>query len=468
MENNYVFLLYVFVWLIFILRIIYVSIFQPHKSIRYLLLSCYIVSSAFLLGKEIYGPFEDGHILGSLGRAYIIGGLQIIPMLLLMITRTKTEISQNYIQKKTPVILLLILLGISVFNPYNLMPQATYIAIFYILSFILFGYIIFRTMEYEEIINGLWDGLCILAVIELFLAILFPVLDVTLIPNIFNSPIFDDGLRRRASGTFIHPNLFASIMSYIVSFFFACYLCDYKKKKALLFTIIAFCALLLTLSRSAIIAAMVILCLLFFISKYPHIKLISAKTIFQFILPSFILIIGIILFTPLRDYFIGANADAMLDARQAHNLYYLTLMPNHPIIGVGLNTHIEYFNQFYMGIEFEGLSLDFASTNPVHNIYVLLMMEVGIIGLIIFFILMFRNISASKKMLSINPNLEDNILPLTSIACIIAVFVHGMSDYTVLSIQNMMFWVPICLIANFINQGNLNSLSTEMNDVEDE
>lgn len=464
MENNLIGMLYVFIWLVFLFRIIHLSILN--KDYRHLFISSYFVTSAFLIGKALYSPIEN--LSGSFGLDYSIGTLQLIPIFLLICTRQRAETARSSTIKKTPFFILLLLFIISIFNPSNTKLAATYVAIYYILCFIFFSYVVFKTLGYKSIITGIWDGFCIVAIIELFLAILWPVLGVAEVPIFFGASDWSDSIRQRASGSFIHPNLFASIMTYVTAFFFSCYLCNYRKKRALIFTVIAFCALLLTLSRSAIIAVLIIFSLLYFVSKYPYVKLFRISTFLKFILPACLLMGGVIFFTPLKKYFVADQSLSMLDARQAHVLYYMTLISDHPYVGVGLNTHVEYFDQSYAGIELDGLSLAFASTNPVHNIYVLLIMDVGIIGLLAFLFFVFGNIITSKKILLVNKNQEDNILPLTSIAYFVAVLIHGASDYTVLSIHNMIFWLPICLITYFLNRANLNFDLIREEDVEDE
>ena len=391
---------------------------------------------------------------GAFGHAFFIGSVQIIPLFLIALTK-KNIVFKFSLKKGLLFICLIILFCISLLNPLNITKTATLIAIYNILFVVFFAYIVSSLLPYKEIVKGVWDGLCVVAILELSLAVLYPVLGMTNIPEIFAGTVFESELRNRANGTFNHPNTMGAFMSYIFSFFASCAICNYERRKSVYFCCIAFCAIILTLSRSAILASIATFCFLYFINKHPSARFFSFRIFFKFMLPTILFITVIIFFTPLKKYFISMDAEDMISARMVHNIFYLNIVVDHPYWGVGLNTGVAHFSEFYddlvMLVETEDLSFDFMSTNPVHNIFILLLVDIGIVGLVVFLCFMTNFFIKYKRTLVLNKNtqLMYNIFPLTAIGCVILVIIHGLSDYTPMAPTNIFLWLFFCLIAYY-------------------
>ena len=174
-----------------------------------------------------------------------------------------------------------------------------------------------------------------------------------------------------------------------------------------------------------------------------HSSIFSVKNIFTRVLPILVAAVAVIFLTPLKNSFVGSNMDEMMIARLLHYYFGLLIFTQHPLLGVGLNTHVQYMTanfSFRSLGEFNLVYDTFLFYNPVHNIWIIWLAEFGIIGtllIIAYFIYLFRKV---KPTLRSNLVTENKIASMTSIGIICCFLVQGMADPTPLSPQMFQIW----------------------------
>lgn len=200
-------------------------------------------------------------------------------------------------------------------------------------------------------------------------------------PGIANASLGGE-LILRAYGTFSHPNVLAGFLVIFMSVILA----NMVKKNKFQFIqwlsiIIGSIALFLTLSRIAIILWLVAIFLIL-ITKYKLNKIIIL------LIP---LILGVFFLSPLYLRFVNltlgnesiSNRIILIDAS-------IKMFNKSPLLGVGLNNFIVNIPEV---IKITSTSL----LQPVHNIYLLILSEVGLFGIIVFLGLLYFSFKSVSK-----------------------------------------------------------------------
>jgi O-antigen ligase len=182
----------------------------------------------------------------------------------------------------------------------------------------------------------------------------------------------------RVYGGFSHPNIFGGFLVIAILILISIYL--KQKKKAILFyfsLIILFSALILTFSRSAFLALFLSL---FILLIYSVSKKVEVKKIISVLL-ILILVSGIsfVLFNDLlktrmqgqERLEVKSNTERTVLKNQAFKL-----LNKNWFLGAGINNYI-----FTVHEKIDN-ALDVWEYQPVHNVYLLILIELGILGLI--------------------------------------------------------------------------------------
>ena len=136
--------------------------------------------------------------------------------------------------------------------------------------------------------------------------------------------------------------------------------------------------------------------------------------------------------------------DEMMIARLLHYYFGLLVFSQNPILGVGLNSHVQYMtaNFNFRSLGDINLIYDiFLFYRPVHNIWIIWLAEFGIIGFIFivsYFIYHFYKI---KPTLRSDLSIENKIASMTSIGIICCFMVQGMGDPAPLGLQIAQLWI---------------------------
>ena len=260
--------------------------------------------------------------------------------------------------------------------------------------------------------------------------------------------------RPGAPGTFTHPNNLGGYMAFIVSFFTTCYIMNYRKKISLIFTLLASFVLIFTFSRTAIVAGIVAVIMIILLYKTRNSSIFTIKSIFTLILPLLLGAAALLFLTPLKDSFIGSNMDDMMLARLMHVYCGYETITEHPIVGVGLNAHLEYIrHNISFGAMFGDINKifwraeEFMFSNPIHNIFLIFLSELGIIGTLPILFFIFRRFFRIKRNLRDEENPSAyKLLLLFSIGLLCCLIVHGMADWAPLSTQSRNIWIFVFFV----------------------
>ncbi len=207
----------------------------------------------------------------------------------------------------------------------------------------------------------------------------------------------DAGRFLRAYGGMSHPNILGGFIAIAVLFLFILFIKYYSKTKGVLRIVlylslfILSTGLILTFSRSAYLALFIstIFLLVYFIYKKQF-----------YIIKSFIIILILsfaINFAVFNDLIITRifSSDISYDVsgieRVELNQQAITVIKNNPLLGIGIGNYLPYV--------FSNDSNQFEAWQyqPVHNIFLLLLSETGILGLLAFLlILIFSSIEKIK------------------------------------------------------------------------
>lgn len=235
-------------------------------------------------------------------------------------------------------------------------------------------------------------------------------------PNIANASILGE-LILRPYGTLPHPNVLAGFLLISVAIM-GLYKNFGKEFIARLGIIIGAAGIFLSMSRVSIILFLFLILVFFAKRKKDIMKLIiGAIVVFLF-------------FTPVRERFVFELHDSSFTQRQQLMEASLKMIKDNPLFGVGLNNFLPSLpiydkplgNIFYI--------------QPVHNIPLLIISEIGIIAGGLMFYLLFILFKKTKS--------ESKIL-------LIIVFAISMLDHYFLTTAQGQLLLTIILVLSFIN-----------------
>jgi hypothetical protein len=171
------------------------------------------------------------------------------------------------------------------------------------------------------------------------------------------------GLKLRAYATFPHPNVLGGFLAIVLPL-----LVIQKKKVYLPAIILGIIALVLSFSRAAWIVGGIgivysVLCMVY----ERKMKYTIRYTLYSILFVMSLLCIGVYV------YFFPSMSDESVVVRQQLNVSAIHIWKSHPLIGVGLGNFLVVLPDFLPSRVIYFLQ-------PVHNIYLLLLSEIGVIG----------------------------------------------------------------------------------------
>lgn len=421
-----------------------VALKSKNKDTKFLWVSFFIFCIPFEFGKALNTPkFDD--IAGTVQPIYMIS--LTIGLIIAVLPSAKRRWMEYSFKPNNWVNCVGLLLILSFLNPYNSFPTGTWVLAIFFLSNILLFKMLSSFLSMEDVLNGLFDGLMLLTVAQFFLAICFPVLGISAVTKLFHesAEIWATRLDTRsgAVGFFNHPGRLALFMVITAAFFLATYLYDFRKKASKMALILCILIIFLTYSRTSYLALIITLSSCYYLNKNAHKNLFSLGNVLKFVVPTVLALVYLIAYSPLSELFMGSDSSDQYDNRMVHWLMALHLFDASPIIGVGLNGHLSYLSQ-HLGIVNQMTTDDFFAINPIHNIHLIVLAEVGIVGMILWLGFLFGNIFKAKKEISKGHN---EILSLSMIGLFIAYIIYGLSGWAPFSTAIL----PIFLFITFFS-----------------
>ncbi|MEO3403540.1 O-antigen ligase family protein [Mucilaginibacter sp. CAU 1740] len=430
----------------------YVSNLLNKRDSSHLLFSFIVTCIPFQMSFPLYTPTYvsvDG--IGSFtGKIFLM--LPLIASVVLLVLQKNKNLFYLYKNERW-VMWIVILIAISFINPFNVARWGTVAFAIALLSYILFFRLIYNKLNPLQILNGIFGSFLLLCVLNFCLAILYPVLNVSFVTTIFQEGgdmwATRNGTRAGAIGIFVTPanlGLFSVIAS---GFFFASYLNGFKKKLSLIVLVITGITIILTYSRTSYITLVVILIMLFYIFKNADKPLLSLKSFFLGVLPAAIVLYWLVFLSPFSATFLKTDADDMYQARLDHWTMGMDIFHHSPVIGVGINSHLEFVNRSPEMSKV--IHNEFLTSNPIHNTHLIILCETGIIGFALWLIFIIITLRQAKSNIAQNVN---TILSLTQIALITIYIIYGCTDWAPVSHSTFPLFL---LFTYFFNKYSLSS-----------
>lgn len=422
---------------ILILLILCVSIIRYNRNVSrgknssFLLLSTFIqfipLSGIIFKIGSLKTPW--GNMPGATDTFFAIDALWIICIIILFFHPQiiNSSLRKNVIRNSTYLYVLTVIEIISVINPFNTLHYSGLPTFFRIIQIYLFLKITSKYLSYQSVLHGLYDGFKYAIGLQFLLTILFPVLNITVISELFRPEVSEWAFRRdvaSALGTFMHPGALALFSCMSAMFFLSCYLNKYEGKGAIVGILMCMFIVFFTYSRTSYLAIIGTLFLVYFI--YYNRKRIRIKSII-YVGIGLIGIVSVFLLSPLSSMFFQSDVDVQIENRELHYLLAFGCFTDSPLIGVGLNNHVNYLYN-YLNTNYIGHVGDFFITNPVHNSHLIILAETGIIGFILWVYYFLSRIFRGIKF-CIGSDVSINIINLAFAGILIVYLVYGMTGW---------------------------------------
>lgn len=333
-----------------------------------------------------------------------------------------------------------------IFNPFNVVTMASLLPLSFVLIYFIFLEGMAQTISLRTIVNGIYRGFVYAVVLNVILAILFPVMGIRPAAGLyFTMATVRASARAGAVGTFAHPNNLAVFFSYVYVFFLACYLAGFKKDSSKRWSVVAFLVVFLSGSRSALAAIVVSSVMMVILYTYRQHSIFSPSVLLKVILPTTTIVALLLAFTPLNDMFFGSDVDAQVVNRGAHYVSGIAIFQEHPVLGVGLNSHLKYlndnieidFNDYFDSYTGYDLTEEFAFNAPIHNCWLVLLCETGLIGMAFFVFYIVRYFVKFKPRIRKSKSKYYTIVLIAALGVFINFIIHGNTDFAPLTMQEL-------------------------------
>ena len=271
----------------------------------------------------------------------------------------------------------------------------------------------------------------------------------------------------QAYGSFSHPNVLAGFIlltifclyELLINPKFKAQISNQIQMTKILKFIPPFClfvlifGLFLTFSRTAIFIFIVISLIMFlwFVLRSPdgsgRRRTVSLFAVFLFS----VIISTAILFPYLKARFFEISFEEQaIDLRFFYNKIAISIIKEKPLMGIGIGNFVWYSQNYPAFLKAANKMLNLVGKGendipkwiyqPVHNIYLLIASEIGIVGLVVFLIMLIVRMSAGLRIIRI-------VNPLFFL--MIGFLILGLTDHYFWTLQQggLMFWLGLGLLS---------------------
>lgn len=207
--------------------------------------------------------------------------------------------------------------------------------------------------------------------------------------NVFRSGV--NGFERGASGTFNHPNILAIYCAIMLPLFLFNKISSNKKNiMNVYFTVITLVTIIITNSRTAILLSIIIVTTwIISVLKRENFTVIKKVWIIYGILS--IIIVSIVFMPSIYEKIINrifySDSISQISGRLEHSSSAFQYIKDRPWFGFGINNNIDVYKLYYP-ISYHN---EFILQHPIHNTYLLNMVEIGLVGFLIFILFIIQN-----------------------------------------------------------------------------
>jgi len=258
----------------------------------------------------------------------------------------------------------------------------------------------------------------------------------------------------RAYGTFPHPNVFAGFLLLSIT---CGLLLLFRKKRIWTQVFFSFLvslqiiAFILTFSRTAWVAGLILCCFITLIFYWRRKKLMKSLKLAFLAIILVILVSGAMFWPQIASRF--SLEGQALEERGLYNNIALSMIKKSPLLGVGMGNFVARIG------DFSHINLENWQYQPVHNIYFLILAELGIIGLVLFIFLIFNVLKGawfSQKSLDVSRETSGNslfIIHYSLFIVLIGFLFIGFFDHYFWTLQQggLMFWLVLGILCARIN-----------------
>lgn len=444
---------------------------MTRSRIYEIIIAVYTFSCCFSM---IYFPVlkGDGEPCGTFGT-----GFSIWPFMIMMFVLVWVIAREKQWRIRRPNLWLFFIFlayaGYTLLNPFNMARRQSLVEVTFILSFAVFIYLFANSFSVKTVVRGIYMGLAATVILNFFLCILYPVLDFESVVKLYNNEaVTRNEDRVGAVATMSHPNVLGTYASYYFAFFAACFITAFKRWQSAVYIALSFLIIILSASRSALMAAIFALLGIVVFYIYRRYKLLSLQSILKGIVPLGI-IIALLLTGPLSFLFSDVeDLDEMTTSRLMHYYCGYEIFLDHPLVGVGLNAHLVYLGENSSAVIFEQVfdmtdlwqPEEFMFTNPIHNIWIILIDELGLIGFVPILGFVVWYIATFKRRTRQSQNRYYNIINITGLGVIFCLLVQGNSDWAPLTPQVLQ--LSLMFIALSLNRHYRGEVHPEFESVE--
>lgn len=323
----------------------------------------------------------------------------------------------------------------SFISPYNYSRLSTIICLLLFVQIFFVVYVLKRCIHPTLFLNAVYDGFKIIIIVEAIISIPFVFFDVDSLQALFYSSetdvdefIREGTMYKYASGTMTHHNRLGALCSYISLFYLSCLIFKYKRNQSIFLFITSILVLILSQSRSAIIATLFASC--FIICTYlKKMRVLSFGKFCLFVSISAVVAILLLNTDLIYSMFFNSNVDDMSVARQTHYLLGWVMLQKNNFLGTGINSHVHYLYNNMMS----GRYNLFFFINSIHNIHLVILVETGIVGICLWLYFIFSRIK--RFLMAPLVTMKNPIICFVFIAMIVTIIIWGFTDYALLHFQ---------------------------------
>ncbi|QDH80805.1 hypothetical protein FKX85_17860 [Echinicola soli] len=395
------------------------------------LISLFVILIAFNFSYPIYSyfvAFDFGDMevdkLGAFGNRYRLNSFFLIVPLCMFLGHYKLPKLGNW--KNFWLWVVVAFVVISLLNPINPFPLSVWVFVFYAFQLLFSLAYLKANFKRSTIFKGLFFGFLFVTVLQAIITVFYPILNVSYFATLFKGEVtLEASLKREgyvsAIGIFGHPGPLAVYCLYVGIFFFACYLNNYRRKLSFGLLFANIFIILFTFSRTTYMTCVLVLVFMM-VAFFSKSSVFSLKNIIL-TTTGIALLLFILYLTPLSELFLGSDFDSQIEVRLSSWLLGYKIWKVAPVFGVGINSHVYYMAHF-LKITEDLFILEFLTTNPIHNIHMIVLSETGMVGFGLWLAFFRSKILGRLKVIKTKVMIPD-ILNLTFVGVLVAFILYG-------------------------------------------
>lgn len=207
--------------------------------------------------------------------------------------------------------------------------------------------------------------------------------------NVFR--VYVSGYEKGMSGTFPHPGPLALFGTFVLAI--VIFNSTINKSIRISGIILSMGVIILAAGRTGILLMLLVLAI-YLISDLRN---INSNKVTLIAIYCILAVVGIVIFngpiTKVIDRFVNSDISHQMNTRLNHFMIAAKYIERRPILGLGLNNYLDYTHMEYPISVYQ----DFNLSNPIHNAFLLIAVEIGILGLICFISFIITTITNYKQ-----------------------------------------------------------------------